>query len=204
MSGLFWIVVAWVVINVIARAVKAAQSGVPGQRPQPGGRSRQARRVVESPGSLGPPGREARRLELAEALKEIEKVKRRAETWREGVAPQRAQVKRIESPTSGLPSALEVEDRESLEVAGVEAAAAPEDQDEQAERLVAQRLKEVEARNRELTDSEYTEFERKIRQEGSQPATVRESPKPRYSAQQLRDAFVWREILGPPVGLRDW
>jgi hypothetical protein len=45
--------------------------------------------------------------------------------------------------------------------------------------------------------------------EAKQPAAlVRQEPAdhtsaPRYSARQLRDAVVWREILDPPLGLRN-
>jgi hypothetical protein len=45
--------------------------------------------------------------------------------------------------------------------------------------------------------------------EAKRPAAlVRQEPAdhtsaPRYSARQLRDAVVWREILDPPLGLRD-
>ncbi|MBA3344021.1 MAG: hypothetical protein H0T44_01770, partial [Gemmatimonadales bacterium] len=40
-------------------------------------------------------------------------------------------------------------------------------------------------------------FDSRIRQEPADHTAVR-----RYSAQQMRDAFVWREILGPPVSER--
>jgi hypothetical protein len=40
-------------------------------------------------------------------------------------------------------------------------------------------------------------FDREIRQDDG-PAS---QPRPRYTAAQLRDAVVWREIVGPPKAL---
>jgi hypothetical protein len=72
------------------------------------------------------------------------------------------------------------------------------DTDEQAEAVIQQRLKAVEARNQPHRDADHRAFDQKIRAEGS--AT---SPKLQFTSDRLKEAFVWREILGPPKALED-
>jgi hypothetical protein len=101
-----------------------------------------------------------------------------------------------------LPSAQEVENRETLEGEGDSPAPAAEDQDDEAIRLVEQRRREVEAREGEISDAEYAAFEQKARQDTAAVAP-HDRKRSRYTAQQLRAAFIWLEILGPPVALRE-
>jgi hypothetical protein len=112
-----------------------------------------------------------------------------------------------------LPSAEEVEDRTSLEEEGrlvqerrlqnVEVfAARPErviqDRDAEAEVIAQRRIKSAESRNRPLAAVDHSRFDRSIR--AAETAAV---PPPRMTGQGLRDAFIWREILGPPRSLQD-
>jgi hypothetical protein len=76
---------------------------------------------------------------------------------------------------------------------------APVDREADAERIEQRRLAAVEARNRELGDTDHAAFEARIRTEGG-PAAVAAR---RLTSGELRDAFVWTEILGQPVAFRE-
>jgi hypothetical protein len=86
---------------------------------------------------------------------------------------------------------------QSLEAASAEGERAVVDQDDQAERLEQQRIAAAEANQRALTEADHEAFERRIRQEPADKTATRG-----YTLRQLRQAIVWREILGPPVSLR--
>ncbi len=73
------------------------------------------------------------------------------------------------------------------------------DYDEAANQLAAKRLAAVQARSGPQTVAGHRQFDERIRQEPADHTAV----KRRYTGQQLRDAVVWREILGPPTALRD-
>jgi len=60
---------------------------------------------------------------------------------------------------------------------------------------------EAEALDRELTEVDHAAFEARIKSRSGQPAAA-QSAVPRLTAQHLRDAVVWQEILGPPKGLQ--
>lgn len=106
-----------------------------------------------------------------------------------------------------LPAAEEVEERDSLEAGSLEVEERVEnldnsrlrkrvDQDEQAEAIVQRRIDAAQARNQSHRNADHKAFDKRIREPA--PAEVAER---RYSAKSLRDAFVWREILGPPKSL---
>jgi hypothetical protein len=109
-----------------------------------------------------------------------------------------------------LPSAEEIEDRESLEESGALVAAArlenldpvprhqrvEVDQDDGAEALVQRRIKEAEARNTAFSAADHARFHEKIKQTESTPAAGIG-----LTVTELRQALVWREILGPPKAL---
>ena len=94
--------------------------------------------------------------------------------------------------TKGAKDRPESEARESRTVV---------DQDEAAAQVEEARIAQAEARRGALTDADHQRFEQQIhqqiRQEPADHTAVR-----RYTPPQLRDAVVWREILGPPVALR--
>ena len=111
------------------------------------------------------------------------------------------------TPDRPLPSAGEQEEGESLEVAPVARSLESDatrstrvtvDQDDEAERVAARRIVDAEGRTRALTKADHLAFDQRIRQEPADKTATR-----RYSPRQLREAVVWREILGPPVSLRD-
>ena len=113
----------------------------------------------------------------------------------------------VRLPAPPLPDDEDVEDRESLEeperVVSLETevhrpARVKYDQDSGAEELVRRRIVAAEARSGTLTRADHKAFDKRIRQEPADHTAV-----PRYTTAQLRNAIVWREILGPPVSERE-
>ena len=86
---------------------------------------------------------------------------------------------------------------QSLEIDPARGERAVVDQDDEAERVVQQRLAAAEANLQPLSDADHQVFDQRIRQESADQTAARA-----YTARQLREAIVWREILGPPVSLR--
>ena len=85
----------------------------------------------------------------------------------------------------------------SLEVAPPDRQRVRVDHDSGAEQLVADRIAVAETRNREWQLSDHRRFDDDIRRVAVvRPAAVR-------AGISLRQAMIWREILSPPVGLRD-
>jgi hypothetical protein len=72
------------------------------------------------------------------------------------------------------------------------------DQDDLAEQVVARRISAAEARDTPAGKTERSRPKQEIRAEVADKTAVQG-----YTVKQLRDAVVWGEILGPPVGLRD-
>jgi hypothetical protein len=100
----------------------------------------------------------------------------------------------------------DVEERDSLEeperVVNLETEVSrrqrPEyDQDTEAEAIVQRRIEAARTRDRPLNKADHRAFDARIRPEDVDHTAVR-----RYTPAQLRDAVVWREILGPPVSER--
>ena len=52
------------------------------------------------------------------------------------------------------------------------------------------------ARNRALRSADHKAFDKRIREAAPEQKVER-----RYTAKSMRDAFIWREILGPPKAL---
>lgn len=95
-----------------------------------------------------------------------------------------------------LPSMVPEERGGSIEVAGREEAMIVVDRDDEAEKVVRRRIDAAAARNGEWQESDHRRFDAKIR------AVAPTAPVAR-SRFPLRQAMIWREVLGPPVGLRD-
>jgi hypothetical protein len=72
------------------------------------------------------------------------------------------------------------------------------DHDQAASEVARRRIASAQARSGALTRADHRKFDERIRQEPADHTAVR-----RYTPQQLRDAIVWREILGPPVSERE-
>ena len=112
----------------------------------------------------------------------------------------------VDRPMPGsLPSDEEVEERESLEteeqIRNLEVEERrPErrevDFDDEAEAIAQRRIRAAQERDRSLSRKDHAEFDQKIR---AVPDATRVT-RPKLDA--LRQAIVWREILGPPIALR--
>ena len=105
-----------------------------------------------------------------------------------------------------LPEAEEFEERESLETEPEvvsleqEVRRAPRrefTQDADAEQLVARRITAASVRDSARTKTGHVKLDPQIRQEPADHTATRV-----YTAEELRRAVVWREILGPPVSER--
>jgi hypothetical protein len=72
------------------------------------------------------------------------------------------------------------------------------DLDDEAERVIQQRRREVERRNQALAGDDHEVFDQQVRPAAPVPAAA---PRPAPSS-RLRDAIIWQEILGPPVSER--
>jgi hypothetical protein len=111
------------------------------------------------------------------------------------------------APDRALPAAEAEEETDSLEVMpevqSLETEArrpsrAMVDQDDEAEQVVARRLRAADANLAPRTKADHRAFDQRIRQEAADHTAVAAS-----RLGKLRDAVVWREILGAPVSLRD-
>lgn len=79
---------------------------------------------------------------------------------------------------------------------------APHDYDDEAEKIIRQRRREVDTRNQALAGENAAAFEA----EAHHDAVAKVSISPHASAdtvRRLRDLIAWQEILGRPVGLRE-
>jgi hypothetical protein len=86
----------------------------------------------------------------------------------------------------------------SREVPVIRGERLPIDQDDQAEQVVARRIAAAEARSGPIRVADHVAFDQRIRQEPADHTAT-----PGFTAEKLRQAVVWREILGPPLGLQD-
>lgn len=224
-EGLVVVAVIYFVLNLLQKAGKnAARSGTPAaEAPSPTsatqsegasleGILREIERLKQQKGAAATPGRPSpprtAKPPARPAAKPLPKPYRAPAA---GI-PDRGPLGRHSRAT--LQDAEEVEDRTNFdEVAasrkeGVERESAealhrrrerPEvDQDDAAEAVVQRRLKEAEARNRSHSAADHRQFDAQIR------ATAIQRPAGGGpSLAQLRQAFVWREVLGPPRSLTD-
>jgi hypothetical protein len=106
-----------------------------------------------------------------------------------------------------LPDDEDVEERRSLE-SEPEVVSLEEDvrrpsrrqytQDADAEQLVQRRITAASARDTARSKADHVQLDDRIRKEPADQTSSRG-----YTTRQLRDAVVWREILGPPVSERE-
>jgi hypothetical protein len=224
-EGLVVVAVIYFVLNVLQKAgKKAAQSGTPAAEPpsptsatQSEGASlegilREIERLKQQKGAAATPARPSStrtaRTSARPAAKPLPKPYRAPAAG----SPEQGPLGRHSRAT--LQDAEEVEDRTNFdELAasrseGVQRESAEAlhrrrerptvDQDDAAEAVLQRRLKDAEARNRPLSAADHRQFDAQIR------ATA--IPKPAgggLSNTQLRQAFIWREVLGPPKSLTD-
>lgn len=212
-GGLLVLGVVWLLFNLLGsrKGQPRAERKVQPPRPAP-----------SPPGTVDPTRQEGSRLE--QLLRELERNL-------EGVAgTQPAPSPRLPSPKrpSAPPRPLQTGDEEDVEEGGSleefgslegdsleggsleepERVISLEDEvqrpsrarythDAEAEEIARRRVKQARSRDRALNKADHRAFDARIRQEPADHTAV-----PRYTTAQLRDAVVWREILGPPVSER--
>jgi hypothetical protein len=196
-GGLLVLGLVWLFFNLIGQSrTRTSSRGTPPRTPQP-----------RSSGGGDPTQQEGSRLERL--LRDLE---RNLEQVAERQSGGGARLPLPRRPASGIPApqtteAEDVEERGSLEepeqVVSLETdvqrgSRAVYDQDTEAEAVAQRRIEAARARDRALIKSDHSAFDARIRQEVADHTAVR-----RYTPAQLRDAIVWREILGPPVSERE-
>lgn len=205
-GGLLILGLLWLVFNVLV--------GGKGKRAPPG-RTRSSPVPAKPPERGDATQREGSRLEGL--LREVERAMDQVGgnepgTARPGRRPPGVGPMGRRSP-GPLPRAEEAEERASWEARGsledepeivslehdvARPARAQVSQDDSAEQLVARRIAAADARSGVHTGADHRAFDQRIRQAPADATAVR-LPGP----EALRRAIVWREVLGPPVSLRD-
>ena len=197
-GGLLLLALLWAVFNALTRRKPDGSHGGR-SRPLPGARP---------PATGDATQREGSRLESL--LREFERAMDQAQgTGPRPTPPKPAPGGRRLGRSADRPlgSAEEVEERDSLEVEPEvvsleQTVARPRrphlSQDEGAAALVARRIADAEARSGPLTRAGHGKFDQRIR---AQPADATAVRVPTPAA--LRQAVIWRELLGPPLALRD-
>lgn len=188
MEGLWVLAVLWAVLSFLGRLGQRPRRGrdlPPEEREQP--RRPKARRSTAE--AQVDPAEEWRRE--IERLLGVEVESERGPLGRSSGRP--------------LPEAEEVEELESLEVEPevvsledvpvARSERAVRDQDEEVLPILRQRLAAAEARTRGRSLVDHRRFDERIRRPAPMPAPKRPRP-------ALRQAVIWREVLGPPVALR--
>jgi hypothetical protein len=182
-NGLILLAALWFLLSLISKAQRKPQEG---QRPRP----REPMRPRPLPSTQDTTQREGNRLELV--LRELQR------SLEQGTLPDWAEEPVTPEQHPAEPESLEVEP----EVRSVEGEVRREvrrrvDQDDDAAEIEARRIRAAAARDSVSAKRERVVVDTQIRQEPADHTAARA-----YTSQQLRDAVVWREILGPPVGLR--
>lgn len=176
---------AWLVVNAIRKSGQTPPVKRPPLPGPPPGQPRAAQGDASQ--------REGQQLETL--LRELER------TLGRGAGPLGRR------PDRPLPDEEEVEDREtfesvprvrSLETEPEAVEREPVDYDEEAEQIIAGRRAAADARSGPQAAVDHAAFDQRIRQEPADKTATRAA-----DPRRLREAVVWREILGPPVSLRD-
>ena len=111
-------------------------------------------------------------------------------------APRASGPKHFPAPTARFPVPVPEERGGSIEVASRKVTIRTADQDDGAEALVQRRIDAAAARNGEWTPGDHARFDAKIRAEPPKAAPAR-------TRRPLQQAMIWREVLSPPLALRD-
>jgi hypothetical protein len=186
LSGLIILALFWFLVNLLGKGKGQ------GKRPQERPRAR-------------PPMPQGQGDATQREGSQLEALFRELERRLEQASPERGP--RGRPATIALPPAEEVEERRSLEVEPEVVSLEEEvkrparlrvDRDEGAERIETARVAAAEARSGSLTKADHAVFDARLRQQPADATAVR-PPTP----ERLREAMIWREILGPPASLRD-
>lgn len=182
--------VLWFIVNVVTGLKKKNQPPPRPPRTEPGETRQSLPDATQSEGSR-----------LERMLRQVERALEEAEaglTRPEPRPPQRYE--------QVLYDDEDIEERQSLEiepevVSLEEVVHRPRrqeyTQDEGAQQLVEKRISAAALRDTARTRADHIAFDREIRKEPAEHTGTGG-----YTTKQLRDAIVWREILGPPVSER--
>lgn len=203
----------WVLLGVFLLWIfrmLGGRSGAKVEGPQPPRRQHQPRQLASRPASPSPPSgsTQTEGAQLEELLRALERgLNRTAEPPKPRSLPTRTSRGPLGRPAPvRLPESEDLEERESLEtdpdVESLEREVrrperAATDRLAQAEAKERARLAEVEARDRESHKARHAGFDKRIRAEPAPAAVPR-----RLTTAQVRQAFIWGEILGRPKGDR--
>ena len=182
LQGLIIFAAVWFIVGLLGKAGKKEQRPPTVPRPR-------LPRPTPLPQGMDPTQQEGSRLELV--LRELQRALENPGEQR--TPPSRPRYEEVEEGRS-----LEVEPEViSLEGAVSRPGRRRVDQDDEAEQIVAGRLKAAAARDAASSPVDHNAFDERIRQQPADHTSTRG-----YTPKQLRDAIIWREILGPPVSLR--
>ncbi len=193
-GGLLVLGIVWLLFNLIGQG-KGRTRPASGPVPQP-----------RPPGTPDPSQQEGSRLErvFRELERNLEDASRQSGGGSREPSSQRPTAARLPPMTAADEDDIEergsLEQPErvvSLEVEPPRRQRVVYDQDAEAEAIVQGRIEAARARDRALDKADHQAFDAKIRPVEADHTAVR-----RYTPAQLRDAVVWREILGPPVSER--
>jgi hypothetical protein len=184
LQGLIIFAAVWFVVGLLGKAGKKDQRPPAVPRPRPP-------RPTPLPHGMDPTQQEGSKLELV-----LREFQRALETVGEQSRPSVTSRPRYEDVGEGR--SLEVEP----EVASLETGVSRKgrmrvDQDDEAEQIEVRRIKAAAARDVARSPADHSTFDKRISQEPSDHTAAKG-----YTPKQLRDAMVWREILGPPISLR--
>jgi len=184
LQGLIIFAAVWFIVGLLGKA------GNKNRRPPTVPRPRPPRPMPPQHG-MDPTQQEGSRLELV--LGEFQRALENAGEQQRTPAPSRPRYQDLEEGRS-----VETEPEViSLEGAVSRPGRRRVDQDDEAEQIVARRLKAAAARDAARSPVDHSAFDERIRQQPADHTATRG-----YTPKQLRDAMIWREILGPPVSLR--
>jgi len=217
MTGVIIFAVVYAIVSIMAKAKQASQKGAgDGSASDPEQLAKQQRRQQQRlqqrqqqqrqperqvrPPQPAPPRPAGNTQSEGARLEDLLRVLTEAA----GVpVPEGPRGRRAAEP---LPSEEEVEERESLEteeqIHNLETEARRPvrlevDFDDEAEAVVQRRIRAAQSRDKPLGREDHKVFDAKIR------AVVADNTRvSRPSIASLKQAMVWREILGPPVSLR--
>jgi hypothetical protein len=192
--------VLWVILNLLGRKKRLPEMK---QRP------RTTQPSSPLPSSTGQDATQLEGMRLQDLLRELGKTLEDAAGAQRPASPPRKPPAATRPPISAKrPAPIAAsEEGGSLEITsevrsleeGVRRPQRAEvDSDDEAEAIAAKRIAAAEANLRPLSAADHKAFDARIRRQPAD-ATATQTP----SLRRLRDAVVWREILGPPVSLRD-
>lgn len=191
----------WWVFSILGEAKKRQQQGK-GPPPVPRPRASRPERPPQRPTLADPSQREGGRLEqilreMERALEQTAQVPAPEPEQRGGWDTGMEEVEEVEALTDYRPEVASTEDFSNFERPEREVIILGGDQEE----LQRRRMKYAEVRSHALTKVDHDRFDAKIRQP-QVVASVAEAPPPSARLSRLRQAIIWREVLGQPVALR--